>query len=408
MRVTFSESKKGVMAIAGHAGCGHSNSHSGSVQDDSSGLATVLALFQEAGALDLTVESVEAEPGTGGYFHVKTVSGGEGRCRARRGITMQEARLAGSLVGKEALRTQALVMDVFGRCGGQGSHEAPVALQTALANAAVDSFVRSFPERFAAGSEALPGSGGRIAGTILDIGDIPVAVLATVNASTDGTGPVEDLEGNVFAGEKKSVMQRLGMEGLPTIVVESKIYAATYSTGKDAPYFLVRADPTADNPVVAEALVEALEALGLRYEFRDDVMARKPGDLENATRLLADSIIAAGGRLKNARLSREKTAILADLARLVSEDGGGISFMSDRLHEIVGGTGMMPGSAAVLSLVIPESLRDKQVLPFLTERDVREYTAAVKAAAGKLRPLLGRAAAHAAAHASPEDLDGLL
>ena len=35
-----------VVGISGHAGCGHAHSHCGFVQDDSGGLAAVLAILQ--------------------------------------------------------------------------------------------------------------------------------------------------------------------------------------------------------------------------------------------------------------------------------------------------------------------------------------------------------------------------
>ncbi|NLZ54854.1 MAG: hypothetical protein GX892_17260 [Thermoanaerobacteraceae bacterium] len=47
MKLALSDNKQGVIAIAGHVGCGHRHSHNQYVQDDSGGLATVLALFQE-------------------------------------------------------------------------------------------------------------------------------------------------------------------------------------------------------------------------------------------------------------------------------------------------------------------------------------------------------------------------
>ena len=107
----------------------------------------VLTLFQEASGLPLTIKGITAETGIHDRFIVVTVSGGIGA--PRRGITTHEARLAKALEGRDAVRTQTLVMEAFGRIHGQGIHEAPAALQTAIANAAVDSFIKNHPERFA-------------------------------------------------------------------------------------------------------------------------------------------------------------------------------------------------------------------------------------------------------------------
>jgi hypothetical protein len=323
-------------------------------------------------------------------------------------VTVQEARLAKSLEGRDALRTQTLVLEAFGRFYGQGVHETPVALQTAIANAALDSFVRRFPGRFTDATENLENCCGRICGTVLDFDGVPVSVLGTVNATRDGTGPVEDLEGNVCAGSKKTVMCALGMESIPTLIVEGKIYSPAYSAAAADPYFLVRADPESDNPVVGQALARAAENLNYGVRYRADVMKRSPKVLENSTRALGDAVVAAGEELKNARYAQEKVAALAKLARLISEDGAGVSFMSDRLHEVVSGTGIMPGTGAVLSYVVSQAYRDRYVFPFLTEEDLTRYSAVIKEAVAVLHRELPAAVAHLERQAHESDLDSLV
>jgi len=407
MRIHFSD-KKPLIAVAGHAGSGHCHSHNLYLQEDSGGLATALTLFQEATGLSLTIGEVACETGINGSITVRTVSGGVGVCSPRRGVTMQEARLAKSLEGRDAIRTQSLAMEAFGRFYGQGVHEAPVALQTAIANAAVDSFIKNYPGKFAHGIENIAHCCGKMAGAVLEYDGIPFALLATVNATPDGTGPVEDLEGNAIGGSKKKVMERLGMTELPTIVVEGKVYTPAYSDNATEPYFLFRADRQDDNPFVAEAMLRAGKNIGYAAVFRDDVMQRAPGALEKTTKALGDAIIAAGNELKEARFSQDKVAILARLARLVSEDGAGISFMSDRLHEIIGGTGIMPGMGAVMSYVVPKSYRDAYIFPFLTEDDMTRYAGMVKETLRELLPVLPEAAAHLKKYAYKGDLDALL
>jgi hypothetical protein len=408
MRIGFSDEKRAVIGIAGHAGTGHCHSHNQFLQEDSGGLAVVLALFQEASGLPLTIRSIAAETGIHGRFTVETISGGIGVGVPRRGVTLHEARLAKALEGRDAVRTQTLVMEAFGRIYGQGVHEAPVALQTAIANAAVDSFIKNYPERFVYAVDNIADCCGLIAGTIMEIDGIPLAVLATVNATPDGTAPVEDLEGNAFGGSKKQVMKALGMGDLPTFVIEGKVYAPAYSDAAVEDYFLVRADPEDDNPVVAAALEASAKKLGYNVLFRDDVMKRVPGALETATKKLGDAIIAAGNDLKNARFAQEKRRALMTLSRLVSEDGAGVSFMSDRLHEVLGGVGLMPGSAAVISLIVPKAYRDAYVFPFLTEDEVRRFAAVIKGAAPELDARLPRAVEHLKAHSYQGDIDRLL
>lgn len=408
MRVRLSENKQGIIGIAGHVGSGHCHSHNQFLQDDSAGLATVLALFQEATGLPLIIREVRAETGMHGSITVETTAGGIACCFPRRGVTIHEARLAKSLEGRDAVRTQTLVLEAFGRYYGQGVHETPVALQTAIANATLDSFVKKFPSHFKDATENLENCCGRICGAVLDFDGVPVSVLGTVNASLDGTGPVEDLEGNVFAGSKKNVMSALGMESMPTVIVEGKVYSPAYSADAADPYFLVRADPIDDNPVVGDAINQAAKTLGYAVRYRTDVMKRTPNALEKISRTLGEAVIAAGEELKNARYAQDKSAALAKLARLISEDGAGISFMSDRLHEVVSSTGIMPGTGAVLSYIVPQTYRDQYVFPFLTEDDLTRYVSVVKGAVVCLHNELPAAKSHLERHAWRGDLDALV
>ena len=377
MRIQPSTAPRGVLGLVGHAGCGHAHSTNGFIQDDSAGLAALLSLFQEATDLPLTIAEVSAQPGKNGWFEVSTVSGGVGRARARRGITPQEARLARVVEGREAIRTQALAIDAFGRIYGQGAHEAPVALQTAIANAALDSFVKAFPDRFHHASEELPGNCGRIIGTVLDFGGIPVSAMALTNASEGGIGPNEDLEGNVFRYGKKTVMTPLDLHRLPSLVIESKVFTLPACAELGTSTFMVRASED-DNPEVAQACMETLDHLGFAAVWPRDQLKRAPGALRAITRCAGEKLAALGQRLAEATTAADKVAILAEIIAFASQDAGGLSFMSDDLHEIVGGVGLMPGTAAVLSLLVPPHEIEHQVIPCLTEHDVTRYTAVIK------------------------------
>jgi len=61
------------------------------------------------------------------------------------------------------------------------------------------------------------------------------------------------------------------------------------------------------------------------------------------------------------------------LAVLVSQDAGGISFMSSKLHDLVGGGGIMPGSSAVLSMAISETAIRIWKIPVFTAQDSDMY-----------------------------------
>ena len=373
MKISLSNQSKGVLGVVGHVGCGHCHSHSNQVQDDSAGLAVVLALFQAATGVSLVIKDIRVQAGVSGFFEVETEAGGLGRAYPRRGVTLQEARAAKGLVGQEAVLTQALVFDAFGRCYGQGIHEAPVSLQTAIANAALDTFVKNFPHHFQSGIEDISGSCGLIAGAVLDIDGIPVSVLGTVNASEGGIGPNEDLEGNVALGIKRLRMDRLGLLDLPTIVIEGKIYNEKYLSDIDGCSFVVRADNELDNLVVAQSIVNAGASIDIPVLFKENAVPRIANGMANTTQALGAKIAGLGEQLKSAGSSQEKVAILADLAVLISQDGGGSSFMSNKLNEIVGGAGMMPGTSAVFNYVVTKDYIAEVVVPFLTTDDLQRY-----------------------------------
>ena len=395
-------------AVAGHAGCGPCNSHKGYLQEDSVGLAAVLALFQEATGLSLVIRDVRVKCGLDNWIEVETESGGVGRAFARRGISFHEVGRAQALIGKEAVRTQTIVAEAFGRFYGQGVNETPVALQAAVANAAVDSFARNFPGQFVQAAESTAGSCGLMTGTVLDFGGVPAAVLATVNASEGGIGPNEDLEGNSAAGSKRRLMEKLGMRALPTLIVEGKVYWPALSDQLDEICFLVRAAQDDDNVAVAEIGYRAAQALGYAARLDKESLARSPGALKAQTKALGEKIAALGGVLQRAEFSQEKVAALAALAKLVSEDGAGISFMSNALHERIGGVGMNPGSSAVLSRVVPRSYYEKYVMPFATEQDVRDFVAVVKETVARLPQAAAEAGATCARLDCGDALDQLI
>ena len=159
-QVSLSKASKGILGIVGHAGCGHANSHCGFVQDDSGGLAALLRILERATGLDLTIDKVTPTVGKAGGFTVHTASGGCAWAPAGRGVTPTEAELSERVVGLSAVTTQADAVHAFGRMLGQGAFEVPVALQTAIANAAVDSFAKNFPQLIG-GEEHIPGNIGK-------------------------------------------------------------------------------------------------------------------------------------------------------------------------------------------------------------------------------------------------------
>lgn len=373
MKITFSNKPFGEIGIVGHVGCGHANSHCGFIQDDSAGLAAVLSLLERATALDLTIVKVTTEVGKKGSFTVQTASGGLGSSSPRRGITQPEARLAQWVVGQKVICTQSLVVQAFGRVLGQGAMEVPVALQTAIANAALDSFAKNFPKQCTLVKEDVLGNVGNILGTTLSIDGIDTSVLAVVNATEGGLGPNEDLEGNVNLGQKGELMARLRLDRLPTILLEGKVCANPTSSQINKDTFLIRAFPESDNPVVAQALYQSAQSLNLPAIYDASLLGRSPDAMRNLTQTMGEKVVALGHALSLATTSQEKVRLVGELNVLISEDLGGVTFMSDEVHQIMGGVGMIPGLCGCMSLFISHESLNEVVLPQLSESEATQY-----------------------------------
>ncbi|MCL1595969.1 hypothetical protein M3080_01085 [Parasutterella secunda] len=346
-KVVLSSKKQGILGIVGHAGCGHCNSHLGFIQDDSGGLTAVMALLTEATGLSLEIESVKTVTGMDGFFEVRTKAGGVGRAHPRRGITAAEARLAQWAVGQDATCSQTVAMNTFGRILGQGAMEVPVAFQTAVANAALDSFARNFPGQFLLSDEKVPGNG--------------------------GIGPNEDIEGNVCLFGKEEVMKPLGLDHLPTFLLEGKVCASPVSDEIQENTFLIRAHTDADNPVVAECYIEAAKRLGYPATYRPEMLARSENAMRNLTEEMGKRIQEFGKELAQATTAIEKCRISAAINEFASQELGGITFMGDNIHKIMGGVGQIPGLTACMSLFVPRSSIQRDVLPSLSMQDAHRY-----------------------------------
>lgn len=204
-----------------------------------------------------------------------------------------------------------------------------------------------------------------------------VSVLGTVNATLGGIGPNEDLEGNSPNYSKKEIIEKLGMDKLPTLIVEAMIYSS-FSNGLVENTYFVRGDENDDNPYVVEAVINACKNLDLPLIHHKTGMKRTKDALRNNTKLVGEKIVTLGEKLRLAETSEEKVNIIADLAVVVSQDCGGISFMSNNLHEEVGGAGMIKRTSAVINLVCTNEYNKENPIPFLTEKELKEYVSISK------------------------------
>lgn len=377
MEIKLSEKPRGLYGVSGHVGVGHVHSYNGFVQDDSAGFAVASSILKKALPADTLIKSVAADV-LSGEITVTTKGGGTGRAFPRRGITPVEADLlAGRGAGLDALYTQVAAVQVFGRIYGQGISEAATAFQGACALAALDTFVRAAPQRFHVMTEKLPGRLDTAACTVLEIDGIPVSLMLVINFTEGGVGPDEDYEGNTMWSDKGRIMKEVGLDGIPTVVIESKAFIPAQAKDLDAGRILIRAQAGVDDTELAAALIKAAERNRIPYRYCDNIMPLAPGSLQKATVSFAEKITLLGERLKEADAAQDKVRIVAALAKLVSEDAGGVTFMGNTVNDSARGAGLMPHTGAVVSMIVPESYKNYVKIPMLTPSETDLYMTVV-------------------------------
>ncbi len=377
IKISLSEKEKGLYGITGHVGVGHVHSHSGFVQDDSAGFAVAAAILKKALPVDTVIKKVTANVKTGEIV-VETAGGGIGHAAPRRGLTPTEAEmLSERAVGLEAIYTQVSAVKVFGRIYGQGVSEPATAFQAACALAVLNTFVKAAPEKFRVMKEKLPGRLDTAASTVIDVNGIPVALMLLINATEGGIGPDEDYEGNTMWTDKGRIMKEVGLDSVPTVVIESKAYIPAMAKDVEVDKIFVRAQKDVDDLDLAAELIAAAKRNAIACHFSDSAMPIAPGSLQKATIAFAEKIVALGEELKKVDLALDKVRITADLAKLISEDAGGVTFMSNSINDQARGAGLMPHTGVVASMIVPTEYKEYVKIPMLTPEDTEKYMTVV-------------------------------
>lgn len=371
---------KAVLAFAGHIGVGHVNSHQGFVQDDAAGFATLLALLLRACPLDLTVTAIRTDQDR---LTVSLACGGQGQASLSGGFSPFEAELLQRSTGLCELSSQTLATKVLGRIRGQGMDRMGAVLILAHARALLDAVRRYWPTGVRHATDDIPGSCGEFLGGMLSLEGIACAWMLTINASPDGSGPVEDSEGIMPVGSKGRLMRELGMCRIPCIVLESKAYSPGDSDSLASSHPWIRWNQDSDNPIVGQCLTEAARQCHAQAVVNDRAYPRRPGDLDRASQALGEKISKLGQEYARARTSAQKVALAAALADILEQEIGGTSFMSQAVHSVAAGGGLWPGQAAMLSLLASRN-EYESLKVLITSRQELELLADIALAAAIL------------------------
>ena len=135
---------------------------------------------------------------------------------------------------------------------------------------------------------------------------------------------------------------------------------------------------------MSECLVEAATALGYPIVYPRELLARKAGAMKKLTQAMGSQLQELGAALSQAVTSAQKVRLAGEINRFASEDLGGVTFMSDDIHEVMGGVGAIPGTTGCLSLFVPAEELERTVYPTLTLEDVNRFADVILAAVGQL------------------------
>ena len=130
------------------------------------------------------------------------------------------------------------------------------------------------------------------------------------------------------------------------------------------------------------------------------MLARSENAMRSLTEEMGKRIQEFGKELAQATTAIEKCRISAAINEFASQELGGITFMGDDIHKIMGGVGQIPGLTACMSLFVPRSSIQRDVLPSLSMEDAHRYAEILKEGAQILADRLPEAQAIVNKHAS--------
>lgn len=376
--LAFSNEKLGIVGLTGHVGIAHAHGASSYQQDDGGGFCAVGTIVSRAINVDTRVREISC---TTEKITVKLMDGGSAFTMPRRRVTPQEAAMMKKAEGRDAIFSQGVAAEIFGRVYGQGVAETAACFQAALALSVLDSFKKADPEKVFVVPESEENAGA-ILGTVIDYDGIPVSVVMPVNFTGGGLGPDEDYEGNFMHGMKGEMMKKIGYP-LPAIVAESKVYSFLSETINEDK-FLIRYSEDKGAPAVARALEESCRELSVPYFVRNDLLNYDAEAFQALSFKFAENLERLAAGIREAEKASVKVRLVGELAKLVSEDAAGFTYMSKSVFAESSSPGLHPNTSAVLSMIVGKNYIKDHVIPVMTESDRDGYVRVILSAIKKI------------------------
>ncbi len=376
--LTLSNEKHGIVGLTGHVGIAHAHGANNYQQDDGGGFCAVGTVVSRALNVDTRVREISC---TTEKITVKLMGGGSASTMPRRRVTPQEAAMMKKAEGRDALFSQGVTAEIFGRVYGQGVAETAACFQAALALSVLDSFKKADPDKVFVVPESEENAGA-ILGTVIDYDGIPVSVVMPVNFTGGGLGPDEDYEGNFMHGMKGEMMKKIGYP-LPTIVAESKVFSAL-SDESDRNRLLIRYSEDRGAPSVARALDESCKEFSVPYFVRNDLLNYDEESFQALSFKFAEKLERLAAEIRETEKASVKVRLVGKLAKLVSEDAAGFTYMSKSVFAESSSPGLHPGTSAVLSMIVGKKYIKDHVIPVMTESDRDDYVKVILSSIKKI------------------------
>ena len=153
-------------------------------------------------------------------------------------------------------------------------------------------------------------------------------------------------------------MEKLGVLKVPTIIAESKAFVPA-TDNIESETFLVRYNSKIDNTVVGKSLEKALEEVRTTWRSSDSAFPFPEGQMAENAKSFSNRLTSLSRKIGEAASSAEKSRIAREICYMVSQDLGGIIFMSNEVNDIYRSAGLDPGTSAVLSIIVPRSYIEK-------------------------------------------------
>lgn len=99
------------------------------------------------------------------------------------------------------------------------------------------------------------------------------------------------------------------------------------------------------------------------------MLPQRQGMMKQNTIYFAQKIIKCAEQLKKVEMASDKVTIVVKMAKLISQDAGAGTCISNPLHDVVIGTGIFPSTSAVLSMPVTKKYYEYWKIPLFEEED---------------------------------------